>query len=93
LPASLFYDGDAQGRAHDAHVGVIGACDRPQRLPIVEAILNGATVGDVLIREAAALAAQAVDPPADLHADVAYRRALIATLVERALRAAQARRP
>ena len=90
---ALFYDGDAQGRAHDAHVGVIGACDRPQRLPIVEAILNGATVGDVLIREAAALAAQAVDPPADLHADVAYRRALIATLVERALRAAQARRP
>ena len=90
---ALSYDEDARGRAHDAHVGVIGACDRPQRLPIVEGILNGATVGDVLIREAAALAAQAVDPPADLHADAAYRRALIATLVERALRAAQARRP
>lgn len=90
---ALSYDEDARGRAHDAHVGVIGACDRPQRLPIVEAILNGATVGDALIREAAALAAQAVDPPADLHADAAYRRALIATLVERALRAARARRP
>jgi len=45
-----------------------------------------------LIREAAAAAAQAVDPPDDLHADAAYRRGLVATLVERGLRgAAQAR--
>jgi len=41
-----------------------------------------------LIREAAAAAAQAVDPPEDLHAGAAYRRALVATLVERGLRAA-----
>ena len=41
-----------------------------------------------LIRRAAATAAEEVDPPDDLHADAAYRRGLVATLVERALRAA-----
>ena len=88
---ALWYDEDARGYVCDAHVGVIGACDRPHRLPAVEAMLNGATIGDELIREAAALAAQAVEPPEDLHADAAYRRALVATLVERALRAAHGR--
>jgi carbon-monoxide dehydrogenase medium subunit len=90
---ALWYDDDDRGRARDTHVAVIGACDRPHRLPAVEALLNGATIADELIREAAALAAQAIDPPEDLHADAAYRRALIATLVERALRTSQARGP
>jgi carbon-monoxide dehydrogenase medium subunit len=88
---ALWYDEDAHGRICDAHVGVIGAGDRPQRLPLVEVRLNGATIDDELIREVAAVAAQAVDPPADLHADAAYRRALVATLVERTLHAAEAR--
>jgi carbon-monoxide dehydrogenase medium subunit len=77
---------------HDAHVGVIGACNRPQRLRKVEVLLNGRAVDEDLIREAAAAAAQTIDPPEDFHAGVAYRRALVATLVERSLRtAAQAR--
>jgi carbon-monoxide dehydrogenase medium subunit len=88
---ALWYDEDAHGRIYDAHVGVIGACDRPQRLPMVEVMLNGAAIDDELIREVAAVAAQAVDPPTDLHADAAYRRALVATLVERTLHAAEAR--
>jgi carbon-monoxide dehydrogenase medium subunit len=57
-------------------------------LPEVETVLNGHPVGEGLIREAAAIAAQVVDPPDDLHAGAAYRRALVATLVERGLRAA-----
>jgi aerobic carbon-monoxide dehydrogenase medium subunit len=85
---ALFYDEDQDGRIRDAHVGVIGACHRPQRLTEVEAVLNGHVAGDGLIREAAATAAQAVDPPDDLHAGAAYRRGLVATLVERGLRAA-----
>lgn len=88
---ALFYDDDDRGRIRDAHVGVIGACDRPHRLPAVEAQLNGEALGDDLIREAAALASQGVEPPEDIHADAAYRRALVATLVERGLRAARAR--
>ena len=82
---------DRDGRVRNAHVGVIGACDRPQRLTEVETLLNGHAAGEGLFREAAAAAAQAVDPPDDLHADAAYRRGLVATLVARGLRAAQKR--
>jgi carbon-monoxide dehydrogenase medium subunit len=85
---ALFYDADAHGRVCNAHVGVIGACDRPHRLTAVETMLNGHTLDDDLISAAAAIAAQAVAPPADMHAAAAYRRGLVATLVERGLRAA-----
>jgi aerobic carbon-monoxide dehydrogenase medium subunit len=85
---ALFYDEDQDGRVRNAHVGVIGACNRPQRLTEVETMLNGHPIDDELIRQAAAIAAQTVDPPEDLHAGAAYRRALVATLVERGLRAA-----
>jgi aerobic carbon-monoxide dehydrogenase medium subunit len=88
---ALFYNEDDCGRIHDAHMGVIGAGDRPQRLPTVEALLNDQLMGEELMREAAALPTQAVEPPADLHADGGYRRALIGTLVARSLRAAQVR--
>jgi aerobic carbon-monoxide dehydrogenase medium subunit len=85
---ALFYDEDQGGRAANAHVGVIGACDRPQRLTEVETVLNGRSVDGALIREAAETAARTVDPSEDLHAPTAYRRALVATLVERGLRGA-----
>jgi len=85
---ALFYDEDQSGRVSNAHVGVIGACDRPHRLREVEGMLSGRPVDDRLIQAAAAMAAQAVDPPEDLHAGAAYRRGLVATLVERSLRAA-----
>jgi carbon-monoxide dehydrogenase medium subunit len=83
---ALFYDEDRHGRVSNAHVGVIGACDRPHRLTEVEALLNGRAVDEELIRQAAATAAQAVDPPDDLHASAAYRRGLVTTLVARGLR-------
>jgi aerobic carbon-monoxide dehydrogenase medium subunit len=85
---ALFYDEDTHGRAANPHVGIIGACDRPQRLTKVENLLNGHPIDEALIRGAAATAAQEVDPPEDLHASAAYRRGLVATLVERGLRAA-----
>ena len=84
----LFYDEDRQGAASNAHVGVIGASPRSHRLTRVETLLNGHTIDDGLIRQAAATAAEEVDPPGDLHADAAYRRGLVATLIERGLRAA-----
>jgi aerobic carbon-monoxide dehydrogenase medium subunit len=84
----LFYDEDRQGALSSAHVGVIGACPRPHRLIRVETLLNGDVIDDGLIRQAAATAAEEVDPPDDLHADAAYRRGLVATLVERGLWAA-----
>jgi carbon-monoxide dehydrogenase medium subunit len=84
----LFYDLNADGRARDAHVGVIGACSRPHRLGPVEAMLNGRVIDETVIAAAAKAASAALDPPNDLHADADYRRALVGTLTERALTAA-----
>ena len=84
----LFYDQDRKRALIDAHVGVIGACPHPHRLTGVETLLNGHAIDDGLIRQAAATAAEEVDPPDDLHGDAAYRRGLVATLTERGLRAA-----
>jgi len=90
--AAVFYDEDQHGRATNAHVGVIGLADRPLRLGAVEAVLNGQTIDAAAIARAEAATAAAVDPPEDIHAGAAYRRALAGTMVERALRQAADRR-
>ena len=81
---ACFYDLQS-GKAANAHIGVIGACHRPHRIREAEAALNGRVVDRAAIQAAAAAAEHAVDPPADLHASAAYRRALVSTLLERAL--------
>jgi aerobic carbon-monoxide dehydrogenase medium subunit len=83
--AALFYDRDSGGKAHNAHVGVIGVADRPLRLTAVENILNGSAIEAKTIAAAAAAGSAAVDPPDDIHAGGAYRRALVGAMVERAL--------
>jgi carbon-monoxide dehydrogenase medium subunit len=82
---AAYYDLDVQGHAYNTHIGVIGASDRPRRLATAEAALNGRTVTSETIAAAAAAASAEVDPPSDIHAPADYRRALVATLVERAL--------
>jgi aerobic carbon-monoxide dehydrogenase medium subunit len=89
--AAVWYDEDAQGRAQNAHVGAIGIADRPLRLPAVEAVLNGHAIDEAAIAEAEAAACAAVDPAEDIHASAAYRRALLGTMVERALKDAAGR--
>ena len=89
--AALFYDQSADGKARNAHVGVAGVADRPLRLPSVEDVLNGRAVDQATIAEADAAASAAVDPQDDIHASAAYRRALVGTMVERALKRAAAR--
>jgi aerobic carbon-monoxide dehydrogenase medium subunit len=89
--AALFYDEDGDGKARNAHVGAIGVADRPLRLPAVEAVINGRRVDDETIAKAEAATCAAVDPPGDIHASAAYRRALVGTMVERALKMAVAR--
>ena len=86
--AAVFYDEDAHGRANNVHVGVIGVADRPLRLPSVEALLNGQRIDAATIAKAEAATVAAVDPPEDIHASAAYRRALAGTMVERALQQA-----
>lgn len=85
---AVFYDQDADGRATNAHIGVIGACTQPLRLTKAEAALNGKRVDAAAIQSAAKAASESVDPPGDLHASAAYRRALLGTLLERALQRA-----
>ena len=88
--AAVFYDQDGSGKAHNAHVGVIGVADRPLRLPAVEDVLNRRAIDAAIIAKAEAAASAAVDPQDDIHASAAYRRALVGTLVERALKRAAA---
>jgi aerobic carbon-monoxide dehydrogenase medium subunit len=88
--AAVFYDQDAGGKAVNAHVGVIGVADRPRRLPSVEAALNGQVIDEATIAKAEAATHAAVDPQDDIHASAAYRRALVGTMVERALKHAAA---
>ncbi len=88
---ATYYDVDAGGKAVNAHVGVIGACLRPHRIPQAEKALNGRVVDDAAIQAAARAAEAALEPPSDLHASAAYRRALAGTLLERALQQAAQR--
>jgi carbon-monoxide dehydrogenase medium subunit len=81
----LHFDVDAQDRLTNARVGAIGVGDTPLRLEACENVLNGASPDAGLIPRVAEAARQALDPPSDLHADGAYRRALYATLLERAM--------
>jgi len=88
--AALYYDAQPDGKASNSHVGVMGVGDRPQRLAEVEAILNGSVIDSQTIAAAERAAAAAVNPPDDIHASAAYRRALFGTMVERALKRAAA---
>jgi carbon-monoxide dehydrogenase medium subunit len=85
---ALIYDMDADGKARNAHVGAIGVGDRPQRLAAAEAAINGQTVDIATSERAGAAASAAVTPQSDIHASAAYRKALLGTLVERALQSA-----
>lgn len=74
------------GRPVAARVAVGAVADRPLRLADVEAaIVAGADAEDLR-----ALAAAAVEPPDAPHAPAAYRRALVGTLIVRALEEALA---
>ena len=79
----------ANGAVAEARLAVGSVTERPE-LVDVEPLL-GSTLDDSLVRSLGAGAAAAVDPPPNLHGSPGYRRALLATLVERALRTAWAR--
>ena len=82
---AAFYDVDGDGKVRHAHLGVIGACLRPHRVPQAEALLNGQRISADTVASAARAFEAALEPPSDLHASAAYRRSLAGTLLERAL--------
>jgi carbon-monoxide dehydrogenase medium subunit len=79
--------------AQVGHDGVITGADLvsfatgpvPQRLRAAETLLAGAPPDRELFSEAGRVAAEEIEPGDDLHASAAYRRAVTAVLVERAL--------
>lgn len=90
---AAFYDLDARERACNAHIGVVGACYYSKRLPLAERALQGKLVDPETARSVAKIASEEADPTGDFHAGVEYRKALVATLLERALLEAAARNP
>ena len=82
---ALHYD-LVDGKVADVHIGAIGVSDRPLRLHAAEVVLNGQRLNEVAIEDAAKAAGESVDPPSDIHAPAEYRRALLTTLLARALR-------
>jgi carbon-monoxide dehydrogenase medium subunit len=88
---AVYYDLDDQQRACNAHVGVVGACYFPKRLNDTERALNGTPVDAEAVRAAARAATQEADATSDFHASAEYRKALVGTLLERALLAAEKR--
>ena len=83
---AAYYDLDANGRAANTHIGVIGACTRPRRVKAAESAVNGNALTEKTIQAAArALEGALDDAPTDLHASAAYRRSLAGALLERGL--------
>ena len=87
---ALAYDQDAQGRATNIRIAALSIADTPVRLKAAEAILNGKMVDASTIAAAAAAASGEVDPAGDIHASARYRKALVGTMLTRALERAAA---
>jgi len=83
--AVVFYDLDAGGRAADPHIGIIGEPERAVRLAAVEDLLTGRVIDRDVIAEARAIGEQAAQTSDDIHTPAKYRKALIGTMIERAL--------
>jgi CO/xanthine dehydrogenase FAD-binding subunit len=74
-----------------ARVALGGVGPAPLRVAEAETVLLGEKPGDKLYRRAAEAAAQALDPPNDIHASSSYRRHIAGVLVRRALTTAETR--
>jgi len=74
-----------------ARVALGGVGPAPLRMIAAEQALLGERADAELFRRAGDVAAQAVDPPADIHASASYRRHLTGVLVRRALATAASR--
>jgi carbon-monoxide dehydrogenase medium subunit len=78
-------------RIDSARLALFGAGSTPVRAVEAEKALVGAAAEPAAASEAACVAAEALDPVADIHASAEYRRRAARTLVERALTDALAR--
>lgn len=77
-------------RVTSARIGVGAVADRPLLAPASN-VLIGRPVDSEAAREAGRLAAEEIEPLSDLHGSAAYRRHLVAVLVERVVMRAWSR--
>jgi len=82
--ATLRLDGD--GRCSEVRVALGGVAGVPLRARATEDALRGEVPTPARIAEAAALVADAVDPPDDARGSASYKRRMAAVWTERALR-------
>lgn len=86
VAASINTNGD--GSCESASIGITGVSSRAFRAAVVESSLNGRTLDDGTIAEAAKHASDGVDINGDLFASAEYRRHLAQVYVRRAIEAA-----
>ena len=88
---AVCYDVDADGKASNVRAAALSVADTPVRLKKAEAALEGHAINTDAIKSASAAASSEVDPAGDIHASARYRKALVGTLLGRALERAAAR--
>jgi CO/xanthine dehydrogenase FAD-binding subunit len=76
---------DPSGQCSDAAVVLLGVGAGPVKVLEAEAVLRGESPTAKVIAAAAAEVEQTLEPPGDIHASSAYRRALAAVLTRRTL--------
>ncbi|MCS7051752.1 MAG: FAD binding domain-containing protein, partial [Thermomicrobium sp.] len=82
----------ADGTCTRAAIALFGVATRPVRATAAEQALVGRALTAEAMREAAALAVEAVDEPlSDVHGSAAYRKQILPVVVRRALEAATRR--
>lgn len=82
---------DDRGRCESVRMGLVGLGPRPDRARRAPELLVGEVPSPEALSEAAAVLAEEVDPPGDVHASPAYRRRLARALGRRALERAASR--
>ncbi len=76
------------GRIARIGIGLTAVADAPFAATEAEKALTGATPGDEIIGEAAAMAARQSKPVSDSHGPADYKRAMVAEMTTRAIRTA-----
>ncbi len=83
--AIIFFDKDADEHIRSPHIGAFGIGDTPLRLGEAEQFLQDDRATAQRFEQAAALGVRDIEIRSDIHADSDYRRALLETLIKRAL--------
>jgi len=82
--ASVWYDLNAQGKALNVHIGLIGAGEKPIRLNQAEEKLEHKNLSPSLIEEAVLASLASMSFQNDIHASEKYRRALMGEMIFKA---------